>query len=62
MKAPDFFLPGVDGKDYSLAKVKGEKATIIVFSCNHCPYVVMNEDRLIAVYHDSTTPRIPSRR
>lgn len=52
MKAPDFFLPGVDGKDYSLAKVKGEKATIIVFSCNHCPYVVMNEDRLIAVAKD----------
>lgn len=52
MKAPHFELPGVDGKTHTLRTVKGEKATIIVFSCNHCPYVVMNEDRLIAVYND----------
>ncbi len=28
------------------------KATIVVFSCNHCPYVVLNEDRLIAAFND----------
>jgi peroxiredoxin len=37
--APDFDLPGVDGKRYSLASFAGAKALIVVFSCNHCPYV-----------------------
>jgi peroxiredoxin len=48
-KAPAFELPGVDGKTHALDALKGSKATIVVFSCNHCPYVVLNEDRLIAV-------------
>lgn len=51
-KAPAFSLPGVDGKTWSLDAIRGSKATIVVFSCNHCPYVVMNEDRLIAAYQD----------
>ncbi len=51
-KAPAFSLKGVDGKIHSLDKIKGSKATIVVFSCNHCPYVVMNEDRLISAYND----------
>ena len=52
MKAAAFDLPGVDGRNHTLDSVKGAKATIVVFSCNHCPYVVMNEDRLIAVFND----------
>ncbi|MDE2489483.1 MAG: thioredoxin family protein [Elusimicrobia bacterium] len=51
-KAPEFRLPGVDGKTHALSALKGAKATIVVFSCNHCPYVVMNEDRLIAAAKD----------
>ena len=51
-KARAFELPGTDGKTHALAALKGAKATIVVFSCNHCPYVVLNEDRLIAVAHD----------
>jgi peroxiredoxin len=51
-KAPGFELPGVDGKTHSLAALKGAKATVVVFSCNHCPYVVLNEDRLIAIARD----------
>jgi peroxiredoxin len=51
-KAPSFSLKGVDGKTHSLEEIKGQKATIIVFSCNHCPYVIMNEDRLISAYND----------
>jgi peroxiredoxin len=50
--APSFSLPGVDGRARSLDSVRGAKATIVVFSCNHCPYVIMNEDRLIAVARD----------
>lgn len=46
-KAPDFSLPGVDGKTYTLADVKGENGTLVVFMCNHCPYVLAVLERLI---------------
>ena len=39
MNAPDFRLPGVDNKTYSLADFKNAKALLVVFMCNHCPYV-----------------------
>ena len=38
-KARDFALKGVDGKTYTLADVRGPKGTLVVFICNHCPYV-----------------------
>jgi hypothetical protein len=38
-KARDFRLQGIDGKTYSLAEVRGPKGTLVVFICNHCPYV-----------------------
>lgn len=38
-KAPDFALQGTDGRRYRLADVQGAKATLVVFICNHCPYV-----------------------
>lgn len=38
-KAPEFELKGVDGKTYSLSEFKGTKAVLIIFMCNHCPYV-----------------------
>jgi peroxiredoxin len=38
-KAKDFDLEGVDGKRYTLDDVKGEKGTLVIFMCNHCPYV-----------------------
>lgn len=45
-KAPDFTLPGTDGKIYSLADVSGENGTLIMFICNHCPYVLAILDRI----------------
>ena len=45
--APDFTLPATDGKHYRLADLKGPKGTVIVFMCNHCPYVKAVIDRLI---------------
>lgn len=45
--APDFTLPATDGRTYRLADLKGAKGTIIVFMCNHCPYVKAVIDRLI---------------
>ena len=46
-KAPDFKLPGTDGKIYSLASFKKAKILMIVFTCNHCPTAQAYEDRLI---------------
>lgn len=46
-KAPDFKLPGVDGKTWSLADIKGEKGTLVMFICNHCPYVKAIRPRLV---------------
>jgi peroxiredoxin len=39
-QAPAFSLPGADGKNYSLEDFKGKKAVLLIFMCNHCPYVV----------------------
>ena len=46
--APDFRLPATDGRTYRLADVTGRKGTVIVFICNHCPYVKAVIDRLVA--------------
>lgn len=37
--APEFDLPGTDGKNHSLEKYSGKKAYLVIFMCNHCPYV-----------------------
>lgn len=50
--APDFKLPGTDGKIYSLASFKDAKILLIVFTCNHCPTAQAYEDRLIALTND----------
>ncbi len=39
-KAPDFSLPNVDGQTVSLADFKDAKALLVIFMCNHCPYVI----------------------
>jgi len=46
-KAPDFTLKGVDDKSYSLVDVHGPKGTLVVFICNHCPYVKAVISRLV---------------
>ena len=52
IKAPDFSLPGVDGKTYTLKSFEKAKAVVIVFSCNHCPTAQAYEDRIIAIAND----------
>ena len=46
-KAPDFTLPGVDGKTYSLEGLRGPNGTLVMFICNHCPYVKAVIDRIV---------------
>jgi len=46
--AGDFRLPGVDGRPWTLADVRGPKATLIMFLCNHCPYVKATIKRVVA--------------
>ena len=44
---PDFSLPAVDGRDYSLKDFSAAKVLMVMFICNHCPYVKAIEDRLL---------------
>src|SRR6266516_1200059 len=46
--APDFRLPATDGRTYAFADVAGPNGTVIVFICNHCPYVKAVIDRMVA--------------
>ncbi len=46
--AAPFRLPATDGQTYALSDVAGEKGAVIVFICNHCPYVKAVIDRLVA--------------
>ena len=45
--AIDFALPGVDGKTWTLESSKGEKGLLVMFICNHCPYVKSIRDRIV---------------
>lgn len=51
--APAFVLPDtVSGKSVSLAELKGEHATVVMFICNHCPFVVHVNDELVRLAND----------
>ncbi len=50
--APDFRLPGVDGKTYSLADFASSKVLVVVFTCNHCPTAQAYEGRLARMHGD----------
>ncbi len=51
-KADDFSLKGVDGKNHSMSDYSEAKGFIIVFTCNHCPYSVAYEDRIIELQNN----------
>ncbi len=48
-KASDFSLKNVDGKMVSLSDFREAKGFIVIFTCNHCPYAVAYEDRIIDI-------------
>jgi len=51
-KAPDFNLPGVDGKRYTLNSFKNAPVLVVIFTCNHCPTAQAYEDRIIQLTKD----------
>ena len=51
-RAPDFTLPNVDGRLVSLAGAVGPKGTLVMFICNHCPFVKHVADQLAALGRD----------
>jgi len=51
-KAVDFILPGVDGRTWSLSQCMGEKGLLIMFICNHCPYVKAVLERIVRDTHE----------
>lgn len=50
--APDFTLPGIDGKTHSLKDYSSAKVLAIIFTCNHCPVAQMYEKRIKQLYND----------
>ena len=50
--APDFNLPGIDGKNYSLANFSAARLLVVIFTCNHCPTAQAYEDRIIQLTND----------
>ena len=51
-KLPTFDLPGIDGKNYSPSVFNKAKILVVMFTCNHCPYVQAYEKRLIKLQSD----------
>lgn len=45
--APDFTLPATDGQTYSLQDIAGENGALVMFICNHCPYVLAVIERIV---------------
>ncbi|MEO8270434.1 MAG: redoxin domain-containing protein [Aureliella sp.] len=52
--APDFNLPGVDGRDYSLSDFDSAKVLVVIFTCNHCPTAQAYEQRIIDLQREYT--------
>src|ERR1700744_5753172 len=50
--APDFSLPGVDGKTHKLSDYASSPVLVVVFTCNHCPIAQMYEQRIERLYED----------
>ncbi|MCP4127291.1 MAG: thioredoxin family protein [Gammaproteobacteria bacterium] len=47
LAAPGFSLPGVDGRNWTLEECAGEAGLLVMFICNHCPYVQSIRDRIV---------------
>ena len=55
LSAPEFDLPATDGANHSLSDVRGENGTLVMFICNHCPFVLAILDRIVRDARDLQT-------
>ncbi len=53
MPAADVKMTGTDGKATTLAGIKGKAGTLVIFSCNHCPFVKAWQDRMVQIANDA---------
>lgn len=60
MVAPPFDLPGVDGQRHTLASVRGTHGLLVIFICNHCPYVKAAIDKIVRDVNELATHGIGS--
>lgn len=58
ISAPAFSLKSVDGKNYTLSDFQSKKVLVMMFICNHCPYVKAIEDRIIALQRKFETQSV----
>lgn len=49
-RAPEFSLPGIDGETHNLIDLRGSEGTLIIFMCNHCPYVRAKVDDMVGLH------------
>ena len=49
-KAPNFFLKGVDGKTYAFSDSTGKEGLLVIFMCNHCPYVKAKIEAIVQLH------------
>src|SRR5437660_439453 len=59
-RAPSFDLPGVDGRRHTLESVRGRNGVLVMFICNHCPYVKAVVDKIVRDARDLTAEEIGS--
>jgi peroxiredoxin len=58
--APPFDLPGTDGRRHTLSSIRGAHGTVVMFICNHCPYVKAVIDKIVRDMRDLTPHGIGS--
>lgn len=51
-RCPDFALPGTDDRTHDLASFAAHDLLVVAVSCNHCPYVIAYEERMVALAHE----------
>lgn len=56
---PPYRLPGIDGKIHAHSDLPADTPVVVMFICNHCPYVQAIEDRLIQLGHDLQKQNVP---
>lgn len=58
-KVEDFSLKNVDGSIVSLSDYSGEEGVVVIFTCNHCPYAIAYEDRIIDLHQKYSAKGYP---